>query len=280
MWKIAIIDDDFQVLEGLRKAIPWAKLGAEWSGEATNGAIGLELVTHTEPDIILTDIYMPVMDGLDMIRKLREQHYEGQIIILSGYSDFHYARQALQLRVCDYLCKPITVRELSDVLQSAISRLEEERRAKTRYEEICSKLSRYETIAPEEEKRPPDEAEYRESEELILPKRFTPGKHKEMIEYVIRYVNEHCAEDMTLGHLAARFYLSKNYLNYLFKCHTGETLTNYIIRVRMEKARRMILEGRHLIYEIAEKVGYRNVPYFSYVFKKTFGVNPSELVRK
>ena len=538
MWKIAIIDDDFQVLEGIRKVIPWESLNACWAGEATDGERGLELVRSASPDIILTDIYMPVMDGLEMIKRLREEQYEGQIIILSGYTDFHYARQALQLDVSDYLCKPTTVQEIEAVLQKATSRLEAERLERLELEQLRQKLMLYEPfvadhwlksivtgtasqpplIMPAEDwndkqhviaaveilpdprwnemplsdwhlfkfalhnmieeivsadgsdcelielqsrhsillfhlqnrqelerihalcsRIPPLAGKYLKldvcigigtlkqdwrniadsTEEAfhalasrmnpIGPRLYTyrykpaplggnaapsgesaqfperpvqfvqqfaealkfsnrqkaielidahigaasPGKepdvaslrrfarelwtilsytlfetglnadsigalndlgrhaellgdkeqlaewlkriaeeicasrgwkenakHKEVVEFMIHYVHEHFAEDITLEDLAAKLYISKNYLNQIFKKHTGETLNNYLIRVRMEKARQMLLEGRDLIYEIAEKVGYRNVPYFSSVFKKTFGLNPSELVKR
>jgi two-component system, response regulator YesN len=97
---------------------------------------------------------------------------------------------------------------------------------------------------------------------------------------MIQYAHSHYPEEISLEDLSKRLYLSRNYLNQIFKKATGETFTNYVIRVRMEKAKALMLEGKHMIYEIAEKVGYKNVPYFSSNFKKYYGVNPSELAKK
>ncbi|GAA3333135.1 hypothetical protein GCM10020331_096020 [Ectobacillus funiculus] len=127
MCKIVIIDDERQVLQGMKRVIPWEELEAEWAGEAMDGEQGLELIRETQPDIVLTDIYMPVMNGLEMIEKLRHENFQGKIIILSGYSDFEYARHALRLNVHDYLSKPVTVQTIREVLQSAISKVEQEK---------------------------------------------------------------------------------------------------------------------------------------------------------
>ncbi|MNG23471.1 HTH-type transcriptional regulator YesS [compost metagenome] len=80
--------------------------------------------------------------------------------------------------------------------------------------------------------------------------------------------------------LSKQLYLSRNYLNRMFKKATGETFTNYLIRLRLEKAKVLLAEGKYMIYEISEKVGYKNVAYFSSIFKKHFGMNPSELGKK
>ncbi|MNC35613.1 HTH-type transcriptional regulator YesS [compost metagenome] len=94
------------------------------------------------------------------------------------------------------------------------------------------------------------------------------------------YIHKHYAEDITLELLASQLYISKNYLNQLFKKVTGETFTNYVIRVRIEKAKTLLQGGSYLIYEVSEMVGYQNVPYFSTLFKKYCGVSPSELMKR
>lgn len=123
MWKIAIIDDERQVLQGMKRAIPWEELGAEWAGEALNGEDGLAMIRATSPDIVITDIYMPVMSGLEMMEQLRNEGFKGKIIILSGYSDFEHARQALRLQVSDYVSKPISLPTLRTILHKVIAEL-------------------------------------------------------------------------------------------------------------------------------------------------------------
>lgn len=434
MWKVVIVDDDFQVLRGLRRAIPWEALDAEFVGEAIDGAEGLKLIGETNPDIVITDIYMPHMNGIEMIEQLRKTRFPGRFIILSGYNDFEFARTAIRLGVEDYLTKPGTVEQIQGVLAETIAKLEasylqniEQNRQKIRTETIggmtdeewlaavvtgqalgaelpASKAGwtdvrhivmvleverteriRGVTIAdwnlfqfavaniaqeilgqewPESDfvwlfgnhaavvlradpetgdsellaraealgglltdsvrgtiglslrcglgdvkthwselKQSADRAlqalfaaeesggdtaaqpDQPASAEPAAPAAAAPPaspynqKHKQAVDFMIRYIHEHYAEDLTLEDLAGQLYISKNYLNQLFKKVTGETLTNYIIRVRIEKAKALLYEGNHLIYEVADMVGYQNVPYFSTLFKKYCGVSPSELVR-
>ncbi|MFD1908850.1 response regulator [Paenibacillus rhizoplanae] len=91
MWKIAIIDDERQVLQGMKRAIPWEELGAEWAGEALNGEDGLAMIRATSPDIVITDIYMPVMSGLEMMEQLRNEGFKGKN---------HYSKRLFRLRAC------------------------------------------------------------------------------------------------------------------------------------------------------------------------------------
>ncbi|MBC8080751.1 MAG: AraC family transcriptional regulator, partial [Gorillibacterium sp.] len=104
-------------------------------------------------------------------------------------------------------------------------------------------------------------------------------KHKQAVDFMFEYIHEHYADDITLSDLSEKVFISRNYLSQIFRKATGETFNNYVTRVRMEKAKTLILEGKYLIYEVAEMVGYKNVPYFSTLFKKVIGVNPSELIK-
>ncbi|ACT04139.1 response regulator transcription factor [Paenibacillus sp. JDR-2] len=421
MWKIVIIDDDFQVVRGLRKAIPWEELDAEFAGDAIDGEAGLKLIEEVNPDIVLTDIYMPEMNGIQMIEALKHQSFTGRFVILSGYNDFEYARTALRLGVDDYLTKPVTVDQIRQVLAETIHKLEEtylQRLEQTEEPSYPAKNWRQEEWTAsilngltQPEELPAALSEWRDkqftvmvlevawtertrnisiadwnlfrfavaniSEEVLLGEwrtasfvwlfgnyaavllRSEPGtdalhtasaaerlggliinylksyigldarfglgrtkdswqeikascdealqglledpdreqqaeepqatelsfntiheKHRKAVQYMIEYVHTHYAEDITLEQLASQLYISKNYLNQLFKKVTGETFTNYVIRVRIEKAKVLLLEGKHLIYEVSEMVGYQNVPYFTTLFKKYCGVTPSELMKQ
>ncbi|WP_274652984.1 response regulator transcription factor [Paenibacillus humicola] len=537
MWKIAIIDDDRQVLQGMKMAIPWEELRAEWAGEAMNGEDGLRLVRETRPDLIITDIYMPVMNGLDMIERLRDLDFQGKIVILSGYSDFEYARQALRLNVTDYLSKPVSLPTLKTVLGQTLALMEEEDAKRMERNELEEKLRLYqpfiekewvksavsgtldvsykqENLLPEpfrfwlgvrhvvvgieivrdarveemslsdmnlyrfalsnialelaadifpsaeytelygtrsalvlhpapddadgEELRMrlrqlgaalidsarsflkltihvglgslkgswrdiPDSteeafraielkeraavkgydlytlpeggrratlarpvkfyqelagaikagqealaheiiADYLERQEregltapadlqmlagelwgviayslyevgIVLDDLFPgrhvqseiggltrPGalsvwlkekvtvicnsrewkgssKHRQAVDFMLQYIHDNFAEDITLAELADKVSISRNYLSNIFKNVTGDTFNNYLTRVRMEKAKELLLEKKMLVYEVAERVGYKNVPYFSTLFKKFTGMNPTELAK-
>ncbi len=152
MWKIVIIDDDRQVLKGMKQVIPWEEIRAVWAGESMSGAEGLELVRQTQPDIIITDVYMPIMDGLKMIEILREEQYAGKIVIHSGYSDFEFARKALRLNVDDYLSKPVSKLTIREVLLRVIGDLEEQnKKKKADQEKLRDKLMLYEPFVRKEQ---------------------------------------------------------------------------------------------------------------------------------
>ncbi|WP_019909463.1 response regulator transcription factor [Paenibacillus sp. HW567] len=538
MWKIAIIDDERQVLKGMKRVIPWDELGAEWVGEALNGEDGLEMIRAAQPDIVITDLYMPVMSGLDMMERLRKEGFQGKIIILSGYSDFEHARQALRFQVSDYVSKPISVPTLKSILSKVIGELEEEEEKRIRQEESELKMKLYEPFVEKEWVRSaavgtldhaykdsthlppayhywlerkhvtvgielvrderaccfslsdwnlfrfavsniacevacklftgveytelhstralliihpgavkPDELDkkleelgiglidsigsylklvarigiggvkdtwtkisdsteeaframdqralriapafevYRYQENsssdqvgatlfpvkfsyklatamkasqeseahqlvidyitemkqhdgvsqgsvqmlgselwgiityslyesgLVLDNLFThdqiakeigslsgpdqleswlldkitricssrqwkgSSKHRQIVDFMTGYIHEHYAEELTLAELSDKVYISRNHLSIIFKNFTGETFNNYLTRVRIEKARELLMERNMLVYEVAEQVGYKNIPYFSTLFKKIIGMNPTEIIK-
>ncbi|MCL6457285.1 MAG: response regulator, partial [Gorillibacterium sp.] len=182
MWRIAIVDDERQVLQGMKRVIPWDELDAEWVGEALNGADGLEVIRATQPDIVITDIYMPAMNGLDMIEQLRKDGFSGKIIILSGYSDFEHARQALRYGVSDYVSKPISVPTLKSILGKVIQELIDEEEKRIKQGELEHKLMLYEPFIEKEWVRSAAagtlDSSYRNGDNLPQPYRFwSESKH-------------------------------------------------------------------------------------------------------
>lgn len=105
------------------------------------------------------------------------------------------------------------------------------------------------------------------------------SKHRQVVDFMTSYINEHYAEDLTLAELSEKVFISRNHLSIIFKNMTGETFNNFLTRVRIEKARELLLERNMLVYEVAEQVGYKNIPYFSTLFKKVTGMNPTELIK-
>lgn len=105
------------------------------------------------------------------------------------------------------------------------------------------------------------------------------SKHRQIVDFMTSYIHEHYAEELTLAELSDKVFISRNHLSILFKNITGETFNNYLTRVRIEKARELLMERNMLVYEVAERVGYRNIPYFSTLFKKITGMNPTELIK-
>ncbi len=122
--KVVVVDDEKMIREGMAATFPWHELGMELVGAAENGLKALEVVAATKPQIILTDIRMPKMDGLEFIKRVRAIMPRVKIIILSGYDEFSYAQKALQYGVSDYVLKPVGVKELTRVLQELVRTME------------------------------------------------------------------------------------------------------------------------------------------------------------
>lgn len=128
MEKLLIVDDEYLVREGLCVTVDWQSLGLEVVGMAENGAVGLELARNLKPDLIISDVRMPVMDGLEMARTLFDENSDLAVIVYSGYKDFEYARRALESNVAGFLLKPIENEELMKKVGEVMERLHTRRR--------------------------------------------------------------------------------------------------------------------------------------------------------
>lgn len=141
MIKVLLVDDEIAIREGIRNSFPWEESGYTLVGEAPDGEIALPMIMDENPDIVITDIRMPFMDGMELCRQVKQRMPWVAIVILSGYDDFNYAREAISLGVQEYMLKPITARELRDVLDRISMRLREERRAKENADIMRRRLS-------------------------------------------------------------------------------------------------------------------------------------------
>lgn len=126
MYKLLIIDDEYLVREGLKMTIDWAANGIEIVGEASNGLQGFEEAMRLNPDLIISDVRMPVMTGVELAVKLRQNNFTGKIIILSGYRDFEYAKSSFENGVVAYVLKPIDNDELVAAIKGALRQLQQE----------------------------------------------------------------------------------------------------------------------------------------------------------
>ncbi|MEA4929762.1 MAG: response regulator transcription factor [Candidatus Limiplasma sp.] len=126
MYRVFLVDDEPLICKGLRETVEWDSLGLEIAGEAHNGVEAMELIAATHPHILITDIRMPGMDGISLIKAIREQDLNIRIIILSGYSDYHFLKEAIRLGVDGYLLKPIDTDELISNLCNLVTVIEKE----------------------------------------------------------------------------------------------------------------------------------------------------------
>lgn len=144
-YRVLLVDDEEELRAGIRRKIDWESLGFHLCGEAENGQDALELAEQLNPDVVLTDIKMPFMDGLELCRQLKEQLPAIRLIIFSGFDEFEYARQAIGMNVFEYLLKPITALELSQVLKRLHADMDAQR---AEQQDVLALRQRYEDSLP------------------------------------------------------------------------------------------------------------------------------------
>lgn len=247
MLKVLVVEDEEMIRKGIVLAVDWAALDCVVVGEASNGAQALEAVERYDPSLIITDLKMPVMDGLEMLRQLRERDNNAFVIILTAYDSFSYAQTALRLGAVDFLLKPFHDGEL----EQAVTRLKQ----------------RMDRAGQGGEKGPAP---------LPLPELKKGDKSKYVLE-AMAYIGEHYHEpNIGVAAIAQHLGISEGHLSHTFKKETDYTLLNYLTRYRIHRAMELLRDCRLKVYEVAEQVGYRDIAYFSATFKKLVGMSPSE----
>ena len=133
MYKVFLVDDRVEIVESIAKTVPWGKFGCEIGGWAVNGKDGYDKIQKLQPNIVITDIKMPVMDGLELIEVSQRMEKQIRFIVLSGYDDFSFAQKAIRLGVDEYLLKPASVEDICEMLQKITKQLDEEREKNARF---------------------------------------------------------------------------------------------------------------------------------------------------
>ncbi len=256
MYKVIVVEDEDLIRKGLIFTFKWDNYNCVIVGEAENGLEGEKLIRELEPDIVITDVKMPIVDGIKMISKFKERDFE--IIIISGYAEFEYARKALEYRVNDYLLKPIDHKLLE-----------------TKIVELTGIINNKRTIKKLKEKVK-DIKDY----ELINIAYFNDKNYKYWYtDKLIKYIDENLTDKITLENVAKHFKISKSKLTKEFKEETTHTFNDFLNRYRLQKAIGLMFSTDMLIYEIAQKVGYSDYKYFSGVFKNYVGYTPTEFLK-
>lgn len=357
-YKAVLVDDEVWTREVIKGLGDWTALGIEVVGEASDGEYGLELIRRLSPDIIITDVRMPHLSGIDLVGLLRRDGNDACVLIISGYDDFTYIRSALRLGVTDYLLKPIKAEELNAQLRRCVEALgaRSERREEDSsltadftgetwaeaYIALQNELrealrarsgerldARFRAlgalVAAHETDHPPkgvivgiyytlenllrrfivdsgytaaqiygaqenafvfsrdaalDDllaflcALFRTAAERVEALQHT--RNRLDVEQIKRYAADHCTEGITLEQTAARFYVSMEYLSKIFKSTCGEGFTEYVTRLRMEKALALLTGSALPLKDIGAAVGYCDQAHFYKTFKKFFGKPPGQ----
>ena len=251
-----VVEDNSPVRKGLiyniRSRMPWLNM----IGEAPDGISGYQLAAERRPQIILTDIRLPGLSGLKMIKELQKL-YHPQVVVISGYTEFEYAREALGLGVMAYLVKPIDEDELESTLRHAAAR-------------ICDQQD----ISPGIPPAHPVAADAGRSKDVMDEK--DESMQMWYVNQTIAYIHEHYAENQSVAEIAHAFRISESHLNRLFKEQTSFTIHEYRSSYRISRAAELLAQPQYKIHEIAKAIGIENQRYFSNLFKKSMGVSPME----
>lgn len=250
--RAVIIDDEAWIREGLSEHIDWKKIGIELAGNYEDGCEAIAELKKRPADIIMTDIRMPNMTGLELMAELRnieresEDARRSQFIIMSGFDDFKYAQEALRLGAFDYLLKPTDVEEIEQVLL----------RAKASVDSAREPDPRTEATAPDRDGIA-EEASY-------------------LVRKATAIVNERFTEDLHLAQIAEQLFVTPNYLSRIFKAETGKSFSDHLSAKRAERACELLRASPLKIYQVGEAVGYPNPRYFSEWFQKQTGQSPGD----
>ncbi|MGN1317218.1 MAG: helix-turn-helix domain-containing protein [Acutalibacteraceae bacterium] len=237
---VLLVDDEIMIREGFKRLFDWEAHDCEVVGEAADGMEALAQIDNLRPNIVIMDINIPIMNGLKVIQLSRIKHPDIAFVIVSGYDDFSYCREALRLQITDYILKPVNYEEFGTCIDNL-------------------KISLF-------EKKVSAETESEKQEERA-------------ITGITRYLQEHLAEDMSLALLSEEFHLNAQYISQLFKNEIGVNFLAYLTNIRMEKAKKLLLSTSLSVAEVAEQSGYGDYRVFTKVFKKNEGATPSQYRR-
>ena len=238
--RVLLVDDEIMIREGFKRLFDWQAHDCEVVGEAGDGMEALAKIDALRPDIVIMDINIPIMNGLKVIQLSRIKHPNTAFVIVSGYDDFSYCREALRLQITDYILKPVNYEEFGGCIDSLKISLFEQRVS----------------AAAEPEKQ-----------------------EERAITGITRYLQEHLAEEISLSVLSEQFHLNPQYISQLFKSEIGVNFLAYLTNIRMEKAKKLLLSTSLSIAEVAEQSGYGDYRVFTKVFKKSEGITPSQYRR-
>ncbi|MDD6614884.1 MAG: response regulator [Lachnospiraceae bacterium] len=240
--RVLLVDDEIMIREGFKKLFDWEAHDCEVVGEAADGMEALARIDSLMPDIAIMDINIPIMNGLKVIQLSRMKHPDTAFVIVSGYDDFSYCREALRLQITDYILKPVNYEEFGTCIDNLKIALFQRQSARSR-----------------------ERKEERQEERTISG--------------ITRYMQEHLAEEISLSVLAEEFHLNGQYISQLFKNEIGVNFLAYLTNIRMEKAKKLLLTTSLSIAEVSEQSGYGDYRVFTKVFKKNEGITPSQYRR-
>ncbi|MFD0673188.1 response regulator [Cohnella sp. GCM10027633] len=254
MYRVMIVDDEPVIRFGIKALIDWNKEGFEVIGEYANGVVALDTMLSQPADVLITDIKMPMMDGLALSREAMKLNPACKVVLVSSHNDFEFVREGLKMGAVDYMLKHSL--EPEDLLSAL-------RKCKELLQASASAPGGHALAQPTTEARQPAGGGADEG-----------ASDQDPIGRALAYIGSRDLKTITLQQVADAVHVSKNYFSVLFKKTTGHNFIDYVIGLRLEKAKGLLADSNLKIYVIAEQAGFNDVKYFSKLFKKNCGLSP------
>lgn len=241
--KILIAEDEQRAREGLARLIGTIPVECEIVGQASDGQQALELIRALHPDVVFTDVKMPYLDGLGLIRAVRAMKLPTEFVVVSAYADFELARQSISLGVAEYLLKPVTLEELDQVVLRLSQRLQ-------------------------------GKASFHSQQKKNLREQY-PDAHPLILRALVM-IQEGYAGKINQRDMAENLGISPEYFSYLFSKNIGTTFSAFLRDYRIDRAKELYRAGSCDRKEVPYAVGFTDSKYYSQVFHKITGMTPSE----
>lgn len=255
MYKLLIVDDEMVIRQGL-SMLPWKENDIEIVGILKDGIEAEEWINSRELDILLTDIRMPGVSGIELAKITLQNYPHAKVILLTGYGEFEYAKEAISLGVSDYILKPSTPREIMKCVKNACRKCGQERTAKIKLEELESRIQDFSV--------------------LIKPTEDLLEAEEERINKIIQFIYANYDKELTLSVLAEEFHFTTVYMSHYIKKETGHTFLDILSSVRMYYAAKYLKDTKMKNGEICRRIGVSDERYFGQIFKKKYGMTPYE----
>lgn len=252
MLRVLIVEDEDIIRKGIAYTMDWTSMGCTIVGEAANGKEGIEKILDLKPDIVLTDIMMPFVDGIEMIRQTKDQvHYKS--IILTSYAEFTYAKQAIDLKVSDYLMKPVEEEDIRRVIDKITPELQKEKEMEKLYEKQSTGMPMEEYYVRAEQENP-------------------------YVVQMLKITEERYADRISVESIAEELHVSASYLSRKFKNATGLTYLDFLNKYRITQAIKLLETGKYKVYEVSDMTGFTDYKHFNAVFRRYTNQSPSEFI--
>ncbi len=240
MHKTLIIDDEKPVSIAISKLGKWKRYHLERPSYAENGRDGLKAMRELKPALVFLDMQMPIMDGRDFLKAACAEFPDTAYIVISGYDDFDYARTAVRYGAVDYLLKPVVGEDLNTAIERAM---------KAKYPDEVF-----------------DDTEAKEDN----------SSADEVVELIKEQIDKNYSDNIKVSDFAEKYFFSGEYLSRLFKLRFGANIYEYLLSVRMERAKELLSDPGLKIMDVALRTGYTDTNYFSKAFRNYTGLTPRE----